>query len=492
MRGGMVWMGELEKAAAVVCAIAWLVVFPGDALADDEPSKPEVLKGHEGAIVDAVLSPNGGRLVSRGEDGTVRLWDLRTKKEVKCLKGHDGPVDQIVFLRDGSKLLTTGTDGTVRLWNATTGEQLDCFRGPEGEVGKVIVSPNDRQVIACGSDGAIRVWSLPGPKRPWFPAQATGAPDTPVPGDQITAWASATTDAQPEWLLLKYEKPVKAVAVHVYETYNPGALTKVTVFDAEGKEITAWEGKDPTDSSERMGVSKIPLDVDFPIAKVKLHLDSPAVRGWNEIDAVGLMDEKEKMHWAVEAEASSIYGDRASMIKSLRSRAHPPAQPLPPIPPVEIPEGAVMIGNVDETAEGKQSYGGSGFAIAFERPEDLKKVVVIELFASRYGLPQAPNEDIHVYLMDADFNVLHDLTYPYRTFERGEDRWYALAVDSLEVPERFHVGFFFNAHQMKGIYMGKDTDVEESHSYYGTVEKGFKPVKDKHDWMVRVHLMPEG
>ena len=135
--------------------------------------------------------------------------------------------------------------------------------------------------------------------------------------------------------------------------------------------------------------------------------------------------------------------------------------------------------------------GGSGFAVAFERPEDLKKVVAIELFASRYGMPQAPNEDIHVYLMDADFNVLHDLTYPYRTFERGNDRWYALSVDSLEVPERFYVGFFFNAHQTKGIYMGKDTDVEESHSYYGTVDKGFKPVDGKHDWMVRVYFMPE-
>lgn len=489
MRGGMAWTGEMEKVAVAICAIAVLTIAAGRTLAED--SKPEVLKGHDGAILDALLSPDGGRLVTQGKDGTVRLWDLRANKELKCLEGHDGPIRQMVFSPDGSKLFTGGEDGTVTLWNATTGDELDCYRGPQSPVTKLLVAPDGRRLIACGTDGKIHIWTLAGPNRPWFPVQATGAPDTPAPGDQITAWASATTDGQPEWLLLKYKKPVEAVAVHVYETYNPGALTKVTVFDPDGKEITAWEGTDPTDRSKQMGVSKIPLDVDFPIDKVKLYLDSPSVQGWNEIDAVGLMDEKEEMHWAADAEASSIFGDRASMQRAMRSPRRQSTPPLPPIPPVEIPKNAVQITHVDDTAEGKQSYGGSGFAIAFDRPENLKKIVAIQLFASRYGLPQAPDEDIHVYLMDADFNVLNDLTYPYRTFERGEDRWYTLEVDSLEVPERFYVGFFFNAHQTKGIYMGKDMDVKESHSYYGTVEKGFKPVDGKYDWMVRVYFMPE-
>jgi len=207
------------------------------------------------------------------------------------------------------------------------------------------------------------------------------------------------------------------------------------------------------------------------------------------------MDEKEEMHWAAEAEASSTFGQGfMGMFGSGYPMPYQPSQPLvelPPPPPVEIPANAVKVSHVGDTADGKQSYGGSGFAIVFDRPEGATKVVAIELFASRYGMPQAPNEDIHVYLLDEDFKVLHDLTYPYRTFERGEDRWYALGVESLEVPERFHVGFFFNAHQTKGVYMGKDTDVEESHSFFGTVEKGYKPVDGKHDWMVRVHFVPE-
>ena len=490
MRGGMVRVEKLGRVALVTCVIAWQAVCVGEILADDTVGKAQILEGHEGEVLDAVLSRDGRKLVSGGSDGTVRVWDLASKKELMCLKGHEGPVRNVVFAPDGTKLLSSGEDGTVRLWDATTGKQLKCFTGHEGPVAKMIVAPGGRQLIVCGADGAIRIWPLPGPEQAWGPEQAAGPPNTPVAGDRQTAWASASQDGQKEWLLLTYEEPVKAAAVHVHETYNPGALTKVTVFD-DGEEVTVWEGEDPTDQSKSMGVSKIPIDVDFAVNRVKLYLDSPSVPGWNEIDAVGLIDEKKEMHWAVEAEASSTYGRRENGMFGSRGYRMPRLAPnLPPLPPVAIPANAVKVSHVDDTAEGKQSYGGSGFAIRFDRPETASKLMAIELFASRYGMPQPPNEDIHVYLLDEDFEVLHKLTYPYRTFERGEERWYALAVDSLEVPERFCVGFFFNAHQTKGVYMGKDTDVEESHSFTGTVERGYKPVDDKHDWMVRLYFVP--
>src|SRR5262245_6382420 len=54
----------------------------------------------------------------------------------------------------------------------------------------------------------------PGPF--WDTAEATGPPNTPMPGDQATAWASLGADDQPEWLVLEYEMAVvpKAIVVH--------------------------------------------------------------------------------------------------------------------------------------------------------------------------------------------------------------------------------------------------------------------------------------
>lgn len=167
-----------------------------------------------------------------------------------------------------------------------------------------------------------RKWT--GPKRNWGPEQATGEPDTPGAGDLTTAWASATPDDQAEWLICEYEKPVHAIFLRVHETYNPGALVKVTAFGPDGKEVTAWEGEDPTPKGEQRGVSKIPIALGADVQKFKLYIDSPAVRGWNEIDAVAAEDETGKLHWAVNIQASSTFaGEVVEMERPVRIVAPP-------------------------------------------------------------------------------------------------------------------------------------------------------------------------
>jgi hypothetical protein len=136
-------------------------------------------------------------------------------------------------------------------------------------------------------------------KRSWAPAQATGAPDTPSAGDRTTAWASLTPDQQDEWLLLDYARPVRAVLVKVYETYNPGAVSKISGFTETGEEVEMWSGKDPTSPDKEMGVSEIELQKPLVTRRIKLYLNSRETPGWNEIDAVGLVDDAGKVQWAV-------------------------------------------------------------------------------------------------------------------------------------------------------------------------------------------------
>jgi hypothetical protein len=146
-------------------------------------------------------------------------------------------------------------------------------------------------------------------KRAWGPEQAIGEPDTPEAGDQATAWASRSPDDMEEWLICDYENAVMPASVSVHETYNPGALYKVTAFNEAGEEVIAWEGEDPTPRSEPKGISVIPVKLDFATKRIKLYLDSPAVPGWNEIDAVAIEDEDGQKQWAIDIECSTTYAE---------------------------------------------------------------------------------------------------------------------------------------------------------------------------------------
>ncbi|MCA9153708.1 MAG: hypothetical protein KDA38_02935 [Planctomycetales bacterium] len=142
----------------------------------------------------------------------------------------------------------------------------------------------------------------------WGVEQLLGPPDVSAPGDNGAAWASATQDGQAEWLEVTFDKRVKPTVLAIHETHCPGAVVKVTAFDRAGRETVAWQGADPTPATSLAGVSLIPMKINFATNRVKIYLDSPAVPGWNEIDAVELRDSAGGKQWATAAEASSTYG----------------------------------------------------------------------------------------------------------------------------------------------------------------------------------------
>jgi len=190
---------------------------------------------------------------------------------------------------------------------------------------KMPIHEGDRVVPVGQLKGSMEKKSAveqPSPKRSWGPEQATGAPDTDRAVDYYTAWASKTQDDQREWLELEYDRPIKATEVRVYESYCPGALSKITVYDRQGQEALVWSlmyagrtvdttngypGIPRTVTPGGVVIPKFPVEVDFEIQRVRLDLDSPRVKGWNEIDAVGLVDEKGEVHWATKAKASSTF-----------------------------------------------------------------------------------------------------------------------------------------------------------------------------------------
>ena len=166
------------------------------------------------------------------------------------------------------------------------------------------------------------------PQRSWGPEQATGAPDTFEAGDRRTAWATATQDAPDEWLELAYDLAVPVDHVCIGETYNPGAVCKVSAFTADDAEVETevviWEGDDPT--TEAPGEFIVVAEAEVVSRRLKVYLDSVAVPGWNEIDAVELVGKDGSRQWAAAAQASSTYAERGGERFQITGRVDTAAQ----------------------------------------------------------------------------------------------------------------------------------------------------------------------
>ena len=79
--------------------------------------------------------------------------------------------------------------------------------------------------------------------------------------------------------------------VRVRQTWNPGAIVKVEVFSSDGQSAVVWSGRDITAYAKNQVAWFVVTFAppSFLVQTVKLTLDSAAIKGWKEIDAVQLV-----------------------------------------------------------------------------------------------------------------------------------------------------------------------------------------------------------
>ncbi|MEH2241264.1 nSTAND1 domain-containing NTPase, partial [Nostoc sp.] len=115
-------------------------------------------RGHEGYVFSVAISADGQTIVSGGEDGTVRLWNLQGQTLAEPLRGHERYVFSVAISADGQTIVSGGTDGTVRLWNLQGQTLAEPLRGHERYVFSVAISADGQTIVSGGTDGTVRLW----------------------------------------------------------------------------------------------------------------------------------------------------------------------------------------------------------------------------------------------------------------------------------------------------------------------------------------------
>jgi WD40 repeat protein len=86
--------------------------------------------------VSVALSSDGKRIGSGSglwnvnglTENEVKVWDAASGRQLVTLRGHTGPVYCVAFSPDGKRLVTGSQDGTLRVWDLAAAQHTNTVQ----------------------------------------------------------------------------------------------------------------------------------------------------------------------------------------------------------------------------------------------------------------------------------------------------------------------------------------------------------------------------
>ncbi len=119
-----------------------------------------IAKHHDAAVKCVMYSSDGKTLASGSDDGTIKLWDMASGKEVSTLTGHSEGVTRVAYSPDGKTLASASVDTTIKLWDIASGKEITTLTGHSNEVTSVAYSPDGKMLASGSGDGTFTLWDV--------------------------------------------------------------------------------------------------------------------------------------------------------------------------------------------------------------------------------------------------------------------------------------------------------------------------------------------
>ncbi len=136
------------------------------------------LLGHEGAVRQIIFSPNQYQFATAGDDGTIRIWSLKTQAIEKVLHWEDNqksesgnqtsasksPITSIAFSPNGDQIAAISKDSNqVHVWAVESGALQFSLEGADQSTAKLVFSsannPANNWIATARTNNTVKVWN---------------------------------------------------------------------------------------------------------------------------------------------------------------------------------------------------------------------------------------------------------------------------------------------------------------------------------------------
>lgn len=163
-----------------VCGIAWFAASGVvHAIYDQSSDKFEITTqlGHANYVLALATTNDGRQVISASADGTVKLWDIPTRKLVRTFRGLDlwnegivltpdgrhviSGTGEVIVAPDGRRLISAADVIEMKIWNLETGLKVQNTRSNATNVSDANFKSGGCQFInAEKEDKRIKIWDL--------------------------------------------------------------------------------------------------------------------------------------------------------------------------------------------------------------------------------------------------------------------------------------------------------------------------------------------
>jgi WD40 repeat protein len=169
--GAKAWTVDLPEATAVAFTPDGQTILAAGATLlalDPADGKQKAECKHEGSAVTAVAVGPKGRFATAGADKTVRIWDLKSFKELASYPSGPEPIIRLAYSPDGTRLAFAGrspvrsadrkTSTSCELWDAATGKTVKAVEdGFNSTAGLAFTADSTRLLRGALNDGSVTI-----------------------------------------------------------------------------------------------------------------------------------------------------------------------------------------------------------------------------------------------------------------------------------------------------------------------------------------------